>query len=400
MMMNKRLKQDTLAVHGGQQRSPFMETSEALYLTSGYIYGNAEECEAAFKEEQERYIYSRFGNPTVRMFEDKMAQLSGAEECWATASGMAAVFASLMCHLKQGARVVAARELFGSCDYVIRDILPRFGIISDCVPADDMNAWRTALAQKTDAVFFETPSNPTLALVDIKEVCDLAHAQGAKVIVDNVFATACLQNPFDWGADIVVYSATKHIDGQGRCLGGAVLGSRQFCREKLKPFMRNTGPSLSPFNAWVMLKSLETLSLRIHKASQNAYDIAHVLADHPHVARLLYPHHPSHPQYELAKKQMSKGSTLISFELGKPFDKKKHSYQFLNALSLFLISNNLGDSRSLAVHPATTTHHRLSLKEKDALGISEGLIRLSIGLEDKDDLMQDLNQAIAIACKK
>ena len=392
-------KPDTIAVHGGQHRSPFMETSEALFLTSGYVYDSAQQAEDAFKEKDSRYIYSRFGNPTVRMFEEKMALLGGSEDCWATASGMAAVFASLMCQLQAGNRVVAARELFGSCDYIIRTLLPAYGITSELVAGHDMAAWKKALAQKTHAVFFETPSNPTLSLVDMEQVSRLAHDAGAMVIVDNVFASSALQNPFAHGADIVVYSTTKHIDGQGRCLGGAILATKEFCQTKIKPFIRNTGPSMSPFNAWVMTKSLETLALRVEKASHTAAAIADQLARHPAISTI-YPHHPSHPQYQLAQKQMSMGSTLISFEFKPPLCHKQAAYAFLNELSLILISNNLGDSRSLAVHPATTTHHRLSQQDRDALGISDGLIRLSIGLEDGDDLLDDINQALAKATQK
>ncbi|MBC6445017.1 MAG: O-succinylhomoserine sulfhydrylase [Alphaproteobacteria bacterium GM202ARS2] len=391
--MDKKKKQQTFAVHGGQQRSAFMETSEALYLTSGYVYDKAAEAAAAFRGDNEHYIYSRFSNPTVTMFEEKMAGIGGSEACWATATGMAAVFASLMCQLRAGQRVVASRTLFGSCDYIIRMLLPRFGIESVLVDGDDRDGWQQAFAQGVDVVFLETPSNPTLGIIDMDWVCGEAHKHGACVIVDNVFATPVLQNPFQWGADIVVYSATKHIDGQGRCLGGAVLGTKAFCQDVLKPFIRNTGPSLSPFNAWVLLKGLETLRLRVMKQSESALAVARYLEESPMVARVFYPYLESHPQHGLAVKQMSAGGTMISFELVDGTQEK--AFAFLDSLTCFRISNNLGDSRSLAVHPATTTHHRLTVEERAAAGISEHLVRLSVGLEDEQDILADVAQALA-----
>ena len=382
----------TQAVHAGQTRSPFMETSEAVYLTSGYVYQDAAEAEAAFKGLNQHYIYSRFSNPTVTMFEEKMALLSGAEACWATASGMAAVFASLMCQLKKGDRVVAARSLFGSCDYIITEILPRFGIETVLIDGRSQDAWQQECAKGIDVVFLETPSNPTLEIIDIAWVCEQAHRVGAVVIVDNVFATLALQNPFALGADIVVYSATKHIDGQGRCLGGAVLGSETFCLETLKPFLRHTGPSLSPFSAWVLLKGLETLSLRVLHQSATALAIARFLEQSPLVERVFYPHSSAHQGYAIAKKQMTAGGTMLAFELRK--GTKARAFRFLDTLNCFLISNNLGDTRSMAVHPATTTHHRLTPQARKKAGISDHLIRLSVGLEDAQDLIKDVEQAL------
>ncbi|MBC6497068.1 MAG: O-succinylhomoserine sulfhydrylase [Alphaproteobacteria bacterium GM7ARS4] len=390
----------TRAVHSGQLRSGFMETSEALYMTSGYVYKNAQEAEAAFKDEKERYIYSRYSNPTVTMFEQKMvAYHQGAaqgghhvpEGCWATASGMAAVFAALMCQLREGSRVVASRALFGSCLYIITDILPRFGVEIALVDGRDKKAWERALGKKTDVVFIETPSNPTLEIIDMAWLCACAHRCGANVIVDNVFATACLQNPFLFGVDIVVYSATKHIDGHGRCMGGAILGSKDFCNKMVKPFIRNTGPSMSPFSAWVMVKGLETLDMRVRHQSASALTIARFLEDAPQTERVFYPYLESHPDHALAKTQMEAGGTMISFTLRH--GGRRHAFAFLDALRLFLISNNLGDTRSLAVHPSTTTHHRLTEEERSQVGITDNLVRLSIGLEETDDLMQDIAQA-------
>ena len=396
MMDNKKEQKhsQTFAVHGGQRRSSFMETSEALYLTSGYVYDNAEQAAAAFRGDNEHYIYSRFSNPTVSMFEEKMAGIGGSEACWGTTTGMAAVFAALMCQLRAGQRVVASRTLFGSCDYVIRELLPRFGVDSVFVDGDDQEGWQKAFAEGVDVVFLETPSNPTLGIIDMDWVCRQAHKHGACVIVDNVFASPVLQNPFQWGADIVVYSATKHIDGQGRCLGGAVLGTKAFCQDVLKPFIRNTGPSLSPFNAWVLLKGLETLELRVMKQSATALAVARYLEESPMVERVFYPHLKSHPQYALAVKQMRAGGTMVSFELVAGTQKK--AFAFLDSLTCFRISNNLGDSRSLAVHPATTTHHRLTPEQRVEAGISEHLVRLSIGLEDEQDVLADVAQALAV----
>ncbi len=384
----------TQLVRGGLARSGFGETSEALFLNSGFVYDSAEEAEARFKGEAEGFVYSRYGNPTVRMFEERLAALEGAEACFATASGMAAVFASMMCHLKAGDRVVAGRALFGSCHHIITQILPRFGIETQLVDGPDLDQWREALAPGAAAVFLESPANPTLELIDIPEVCDLARAAGAKVIVDNVFATPLLQKPFELGADIVVYSATKHIDGQGRCLAGAVLGSRSYIDETLQLFMRHTGPALSPFNAWVMLKGLETLELRVAQQCESALTLAELLQDQDGVERVLYPGLPSHPQHDLAHQQMTGAGTLVTFELpgGKP-----QAFAFLNALELIDISNNLGDTKSLITHPTTTTHRAMGPEGRAQIGVTDGMIRLSVGLEDPADLAEDLLQALDTA---
>jgi len=384
----------TLLVRSGQERSGFDETAEALYMTSGYVYGSAAEAEAAFKGKAARYVYSRYANPTVSVFEERLRTLEGAEACKATATGMAAVFASLMALVRAGDRVVAARALFGSCEYILAELLPRWGVETVLIDGTDTEAWRTALAPGAAAVFLESPANPTLELVDIPAVAELAHAAGAQVIVDNVFATPMLQKPLTLGADIVVYSATKHIDGQGRCLGGAVLGAKDFVEERLLPFLRHTGPSLSPFNAWVLAKGLETLGLRVERQCANARAVAEVLAAAPGVTRVLYPHLDSHPQIALARRQMSDGGTMVAleFEGGKPA-----AFAFLDALEVFDISNNLGDAKSLATHPATTTHQRLSAEMRADLGIGDGLVRLSVGLEDSRDLVADVVRAAETA---
>ncbi|MEQ9488435.1 MAG: O-succinylhomoserine sulfhydrylase [Alphaproteobacteria bacterium] len=384
---------DTAAVHGGVNRSGFEETAEALYLTSGYVYARAEDAEAAFKGESDRYIYSRYGNPTVDMFQKRLAQIEGAEQCFATASGMSAVFTALISLLRAGDRLVASRALFGSCFFVCNDILPRYGIETVFVDGADLDQWKTALSQPTAAVFLETPTNPTLEIVDLKAVCDLAHDAGAQVVIDNVFATPMLQRPIDYGADVIVYSATKHIDGQGRCLGGAILGTRDYCTEKLMPFIRHTGPSLSPFNAWVLLKGLETLSLRVERQSRVALDIATWLEEDPRVSRVLYPHLESHPQFDLASRQMNLGGTVVTFRIE---DDRAKSFAVMNRLKLIRISNNLGDSKSLITHPSSTTHYRLTEEERAHVGITEGMIRLSVGLEHSGDLIADLDQALAV----
>ncbi|MDP7669371.1 MAG: O-succinylhomoserine sulfhydrylase [Alphaproteobacteria bacterium] len=386
----------TQMIRGGQERSGFDETCEALYLTSGYVYDKAEEAQAAFKEEIDRFVYSRFGNPTVSIFEKRMALLEGTQACRGTATGMAAVFAALMCQLKTGNRVVASRALFGSCQYIVTEILPRFGIEITIVDGTDLGQWQEALSRETQAVFLETPSNPTLEIIDLKAVADLAHGAGAKLVVDNVFATPILQHPLEFGADIIVYSATKHIDGQGRCMGGAVLGTTEFCNDILKPFVRHTGPALSPFNAWVLLKGLETLELRIEAQSNNALELATYLGGLEGVTKVIYPGLASHPQHELAMKQMASGSNLISFELacGDSEDGKEAAFRFQNALELIDISNNLGDTKSLITHPVTTTHQRIEPEERARMGISESLVRLSVGLEDVDDLKEDIAQAL------
>lgn len=381
----------TKLVHAGQMRSPFKETSETIYMTSGYVYETAEEAEAAFDNSQPRFVYSRFGNPTVSMFEQRMATLEGAEAARATSSGMAAVFAALASLVKAGDRIVASDALFGSCAFILGEILPKWGVETVIVDGRDLAQWQAALAKPTKAVFLETPSNPGLRLVDLKAVSDLAHKAGATVVVDNVFATPLLQQPLQLGADVVVYSATKHIDGQGRCLGGVILGSEKYINETLQPFIRHTGPSLSPMNAWILLKGLETLELRVSKQCDSSLKIAQALQGHAKLGQVLYPSLEDFPQYDLAKKQMSGGGTMLSLSLAGG---KAAAFKFLNALELVLISNNLGDAKSLATHPATTTHQRLTVEQRAKQGIDEGLIRLSVGLEHADDLIDDLLSAL------
>ncbi len=382
----------TRLVRGGQIRSAFSETSEALYMTSGYVYGTAEEAEAAFKGDIQRFVYSRYANPTVAMFEERMRLLEGAEAARATSSGMAAVFAALMSPLKAGDRVVAARALFGSCHYIVSDLLPRYGIETELVDGTDLDQWQKALARPAAAVFFETPSNPTLEIIDMAAVATLAHAAGAIVVVDNVFASPILQRPLDYGADVVVYSATKHIDGQGRSLGGVILSSTEFADTHLKNFLRHTGPAMSPFNAWLLLKSLETLELRMTRHGENARMVAEFLAGCPGVKKVLYPELASHPQHALAMRQMRGGGTVVAFEIEGG---KAAAFRTLNLLRLVDISNNLGDTKSLITHPATTTHQRLPAEERARLGIGDGLLRLSVGLEDPEDVKQDLGAALA-----
>lgn len=385
----------TRLVRGGTARSRFDETSEALFMTSGYVYDSAEEAEQAFKGEKARFVYSRFANPTVQMFEDRLALLEEAEFCRATSSGMAAVFAAMASQLTAGDRVVSARALFGSCQYIIAEILPSYGIETVLVDGTDLEQWTAALQKPTTCVFLETPSNPTLEIVDLEKVCALAHAAGARVIVDNVFATPVLQKPLTFGADIVVYSATKHIDGQGRSLGGAILtNDADYLEAKLIPFLRHTGPALSPFNAWLLLKGLETLELRLGRHCDNALALAGHLESRNNLRRVLYPSLKSHPQHELAMRQMAAGGSIVSLELPNGRD---GAFRFLNALQIIDISNNLGDAKSLATHPATTTHQRLSDEERAQLGIGDGLIRLSVGLEDVNDLKSDLDGALAAA---
>jgi len=388
----RRWRPQTEMVRGGLARSSFDETSEALYLTSGYVYSSAEEAEAAFKGDKDRFVYSRYANPTVSMFEERLRLLEGAEACRATASGMGAVFASLMAQVRAGDRVVASRALFGSCDYIIAELLPRYGVETQLIDGTDLPAWEAALAPGAKAVFMETPSNPTLEVIDIQAVSELAHAAGASVIVDNVFATPMLQRPLELGADIVVYSATKHIDGQGRTMGGAILCSESFIKDHLQMFYRHTGPSMSPFNAWVMLKGLETMDLRVERHCANALAVAEFLEGHAGVKRALYPGLASHPQAELVKRQMKGGSTLVAFEVEGG---KARAFRLMNALRTIDISNNLGDSKSLITHPATTTHQRLSPEGRAELGIGDGLLRLSVGLEDPADLIEDLDQALS-----
>jgi O-succinylhomoserine sulfhydrylase len=382
----------TRAVRGGLSRSHNRETAEALYLTSGFVYDSAAEAESAFGSKREtRFVYSRYGNPTVAMFEERLRQLEGAEACCGTSSGMSAVFAALLSQLRAGDRVVASRALFGSCHYIVSELLPRYGIETLFVDGADLAQWEAALGRPTKVVFLETPSNPMLDIVDLRRVAELAHAAGARVVVDNVFATPLLQKPLELGADIVVYSATKHIDGQGRSLGGAILGPASFVETDLKPFLKHTGPALSPFNAWILVKGLETLELRLDAQCRSAERIARFLEAQPGVRLVRYPTLASHPQKELAARQMSAGGTVVSFSLEGG---KAAAFRCLDALTVVDISNNLGDSKSLACHPATTTHQRLTPEERARLGIDDGVIRLSVGLEDPADLEDDLALAL------
>ncbi len=386
------LRPASLLVHGGTERSGFSETSEAIFLTSGFVYDSAEQAEATFAGSVRHYQYSRFGNPNTTMLEQRLALIEGAEACRVTATGMAAVHAALLCHLKAGDRVVAARALFGSCHWIVSTLLPRYGIQTEFVDGADLGQWREALSRPAALVLLETPSNPMLEIVDLRAVADLAHQAGAIVVVDNVFATPLLQKPLEFGADVVVYSCTKHIDGQGRVLGGAVLGRAKWVEETLQPFIRNTGPALSPFSAWLLLKGMETLALRVEAACRNAALLADFLAAQPAVARVWYPSRADHPQHGLAMAQMLAGGTLVTFELagGKPA-----AFRAMNALGLIAVSNNLGDSRSLVTHPATTTHLRIGEAERARLGITDGVVRLSVGLEDPRDLEADLARGLA-----
>ena len=382
----------TQLIHSNELRSAFGETAEALYLTSGFVYDNAEQAEARFKEEDDGYIYSRFGNPTVRAFETRMMALEGAQNARATATGMAAVTACMQSQLQAGDHIVAARALFGSCRYVVETLMPKFGVACTLVDGRDIEAWKAAIRPETKVLFLETPSNPLLEIVDMQAVADVAHENGARLIVDNVFATPVLQKPLDFGADIVIYSATKHIDGQGRCLGGIVLGTNDYIENELANFIRQTGPSLAPFNAWVMLKSLETLDLRVNAHCDNTEKLAAYLHAHPMIERIYYPGHESHPQFELAQKQMKRGSNLIAFDVKGG---KANAFTLENALTIALISNNLGDAKTLITHPATTTHAKLPQDVKDDLGILPGSLRVSVGLEDAQDLIDDFDQALA-----
>lgn len=381
----------TRLVHGGTLRSQYAETGEALFLTSGFVYDSAEQAEATFKGEIDHYQYSRFANPTLSMLEKRLALLEGAEDCRTTSTGMAAVNAALLAPLKTGDRVVASRALFGSCHWIVSTLLPKFGIEAVFVDGGDLNQWAEALSKPTAAVLLETPSNPMLEMADLRAVADLAHKAGAIVVVDNVFATPLLQRPMEQGADVVVYSCTKHMDGQGRVLGGAVLASKKWIDEVLQPFTRNTGCAMSPFNAWVILKGLETLPLRLEAAQRSASAIADFLAEQPGVTRVWYPTRKDHPQHELAMSQMTGGGTMVTFEVAGG---KEGAFAVMNGFNLISVSNNLGDSKSLATHPATTTHMRIGDQERARLGITDGVIRVSIGLEDVEDLKDDLSQAL------
>jgi O-succinylhomoserine sulfhydrylase len=386
-----RYRPETRLVHSGTLRSEFGETSEAMFLTQGYVYDSAEQCEARFKGEDPGYIYSRYSNPTISMFERRMIELEGAEAGRSTATGMAAVTTAVLAPLKAGDHVVASKALFGSCRYVVEDLLPRYGIESTLVDGLDLDQWKRAMRKSTKSCFMESPTNPTLDVLDIPAIAEIAHAAGARLIVDNVFATPLWQSPLKLGADVVVYSATKHIDGQGRCLGGMVLSSEAFVAEHLHNFMRQTGPSLSPFNAWVLLKGLETLAVRVRAQTDNAAKVADALAKHPKITRLIYPGREDHPQAALVRKQMRGGSTLVGFEVTGG---KAGAFRCLNALKLSRISNNLGDAKSLVTHPATTTHQRLKPEARAELGISEGFVRFSAGLEHADDLIEDFYAAL------
>jgi O-succinylhomoserine sulfhydrylase len=386
-----RYRPETRLVHSGTLRSQYNETSEALFLTQGYVYDTAEQCEARFKGEDPGYIYSRYSNPTISMFEQRMIDLEGAEAGRSTATGMAAVTTAILAPLRAGDHVVAAKALFGSCRYVVEDLLPRYGIESTLIDGLDLDQWQRAMRPNTKTCFLESPTNPTLDVLDIPAIAEIAHQHGARLIVDNVFATPIWQSPLSLGADVVVYSATKHIDGQGRCLGGMILGSTAFVTEHLHNFMRQTGPSLSPFNAWVLLKGLETLGVRVRAQTDTAAKVADTLAKHPKISRLVYPGRDDHPQAATVKKQMRAGSTLVGFEVKGG---KAAAFRCLNALKLAKISNNLGDAKSLVTHPATTTHQRLAPEVRAELRIGEGFIRFSAGLEHADDLIEDLHAAL------
>jgi O-succinylhomoserine sulfhydrylase len=389
------VSQATIGVRGGILRSQFEETAEAMYLASGYVYGSSAEAERAFAGETDRYVYSRYGNPTITMFEERLRLIEGAPAAFATASGMAAVFTSLGALLAAGDRLVAARSLFGSCFVVCSEILPRWGVETVFVDGDDLSQWEKALSVPTQAVFFETPSNPMQSLVDIGAVAELAHAAGAKVVLDNVFATPLLQQGFPLGVDVVVYSGTKHIDGQGRVLGGAILGDKEYIDGPVQKLMRHTGPAMSAFNAWVMLKGLETLAIRVDYQNASAQRIAEYLEEHPAVRWVRYPFLSSHPQYDLAKRQMSGGGTVVTFELDVPDSAaKQRAFEVLDRLQVIDISNNLGDAKSLVTHPATTTHRAMGPEGRAAIGLGDGVVRISVGLESTNDLIADIDRAL------
>ena len=389
------VSRETIGVRGGLLRSGFEETSEGLYLTSGYVYESAAEAEKAFTGEIDRFVYSRYGNPTVAMFEERLRLIEGAEACFATSSGMSAVFTGLGALLKAGDRLVAGRSLFGSCFVVCNEILPRWGVETVFVDGTDLDQWEQALSKPTQAVFFETPSNPMQSLVDIAAVSEMAHAAGAKVVLDNIFATPLLQQGLPLGVDVVIYSGTKHIDGQGRVLGGAILGDKEYIDGPVQTLMRHTGPALSPFNAWVLLKGLETLSVRVNYSNASAQRVAEYLEDHPAVRWVRYPFLPSHPQHDLAKRQMSGGGTVVTFELEAPEGKgKQRAFEVLDMLSVIDISNNLGDAKTLITHPATTTHRAMGPEGRAAIGLGDGVVRISVGLEGTEDLLADLDRAL------
>jgi O-succinylhomoserine sulfhydrylase len=387
----KKYRPETRLVHGGTMRSQFGETSEALYLTQGYVYDSSLQAERRFKNEEPGYQYSRFSNPTVTMFEQRMALLEGAEAARATATGMAAVNTALMGQVRAGDHVVASKQLFGSCRYIVEDHLPRYGVTSTLVDGTDLDQWKKAVTKKTKTFFLESPTNPNLEVLDIQAIAKIAHDAGATLVVDNVFSTPLFQHPLELGADCVVYSATKHIDGQGRCLGGVILASEKFIMDHVQTLIRQTGPSISPFNAWVLLKGLETLVVRVHKQTDNAAAVAVALAEQSKVTRLIYPGRPDHPQADIIRKQMKGGSNLVAFEVKGG---KAGAFRFQDALKIVRISNNLGDAKSLITHPATTTHQRLTPEARAELGITDGMVRLSCGLEHADDLVEDLLDAL------
>ena len=391
MTENKKYRPATTLVHAGTTRSQYGETSEALYLTQGFIYDSSESAQARFLGDEDGYIYSRYANPTVDMFEKRMCALEGAEEGRATASGMAAVSAALLCQVQAGDHVVAARALFGSCRWVIEKLMPKYGIDITLVDGTKLSNWEEAIRPNTKVMFLESPTNPTLEVIDIAGVAKLANQIGAKLVVDNVFATPLFQKPLELGAHIVVYSTTKHIDGQGRCLGGIILSDKEWLDEHLQDYYRHTGPSMSPFNAWTMLKGLETLSLRVNQQTSSALAVANLLADNNAVAKVIYPGRADHPQADIIAKQMTGGSTLVAFELKGG---QAAAFKFQNALDIIAISNNLGDAKSLVTHPATTTHKNLAAEDRAELGINEGTVRVSIGVEDVDDLLEDVEQAL------
>ena len=389
--MKNKYKQDTYLVRGGLNRSNFKETSEALFLNSGFVYDSAEQAEAIFKGEQTGFQYTRYANPTIEMFEQRLALLDGSEACFATSSGMSAVFGAMMCQLKTGDHVVSSSALFGSCRYILKEILPKFGIEVSFIDGKEIDEWKKNIKKNTKIFFFESPSNPCLEIIDIKQVCLLAKKNKITSVVDNIFASPILQQPVKFGADVIIYSGTKHIDGQGRAMGGAVCSSKKFKEDILKPFLRHTGPCISPFNAWVLLKSLETIKIRVYAQSESALQIAKELEKHKNVEKVYYPFLKSFPQYALAKKQQDKGGTMVAFKIK---GKQKEAFKFINRLKIFDISNNLGDTKSLVTHPTTTTHKVLGEEDRQSLGITPNLVRLSVGLEDIKDLKEDILQAL------